>query len=493
MIEASDYSSKVNEDAQKPGLRDPFFLVLFLVHVVVVIYFACDLFSEFLSDLKKGGTDASGFIDIDVGDAERIGFSVLALVFLTLVLSSLLLSFMIKNAQVMITTVLTFNIFITLAMAILSFIFNVWPAGFLLLFISLINWCYYRCVKSRIPFASANLAVACRAIDEHKSVVLVAYGVVLKGLLWTGVWLLCTVGVMSKYGGDFSTDDDHNNTPYLTTDGGDDSKVGVTAGVATDYYEDDYYNDGEENNSMGVAVFFLLLSFYWGNEVIRNICHVTTAGVVASWWYNPPHNQQTSVVSSSYCRATTTSLGSIAFGSLIVAVIQALKSMAEKAEREGNAAACCARCILQCFEDLMSYFNRWAFVYVGIYGDSFLASGKAVMKLFKNRGLTAVVNDQLIGNVLAFSSLVVGGIVGGVGALIPTITGSAFSEYKDAAAVLGITGFLIGFCLTLVLTNVVDSGVATVFVCYAEGPQALERSRPELFFQLFEAWRVVRG
>lgn len=56
----------------------------------------------------------------------------------------------------------------------------------------------------------------------------------------------------------------------------------------------------------------------------------------------------------------------------------------------------------------MEYFNRWAFVYVGIYGYTFTKSGKAVLDLFRSRGFDAIINDDLIGNVLGFASLAVG-------------------------------------------------------------------------------------
>ena len=48
-----------------------------------------------------------------------------------------------------------------------------------------------------------------------------------------------------------------------------------------------------------------------------------------------------------------------------------LKEMASSAERrgEGNIFTCIARCILQCIQNIVEYFNRWAFVYVGVYGD----------------------------------------------------------------------------------------------------------------------------
>ncbi len=52
----------------------------------------------------------------------------------------------------------------------------------------------------------------------------------------------------------------------------------------------------------------------------------------------------------------------------------------------------------------MEYINKWAFCYVGIYGYDFRTSGKAVMTLFKNRGWTAVINDDLTSSALGLGA-----------------------------------------------------------------------------------------
>ena len=137
---------------------------------------------------------------------------------------------------------------------------------------------------------------------------------------------------------------------------------------------------------------------------------------------------------------------------------------------------------------MLEYFDRWAFVYVGIYGDSFVQSGKAVMALFKNRGWTALINDNLIQRVLTFAALSVGALMAGVGALIPVVTGS-FDDIDNASTILAIIGFFVGFLLTLILVGVIDSAVATVFVCMAEAPNVLESTHPALFYDLSAAFR----
>lgn len=64
-----------------------------------------------------------------------------------------------------------------------------------------------------------------------------------------------------------------------------------------------------------------------------------------------------------------------------------------RANDDAGIGACIAECILSCLASIVEYFNKWAYVYVGIYGYSYLEAGKGVMQLFKNRGWEAIITD----------------------------------------------------------------------------------------------------
>lgn len=82
--------------------------------------------------------------------------------------------------------------------------------------------------------------------------------------------------------------------------------------------------------------------------------------VTGTWWFAP--DEASSCCSAGICdsmkRAMTTSFGSICFGSLIVAIIQALRALANAARSndDGNAIlVCIAECILQCLASIVEY------------------------------------------------------------------------------------------------------------------------------------------
>lgn len=445
-------TSSGHANSQKTGVRDPIFLVLFVAHLIAMFYIA---FTSGIDAVKTWGDDTEDDTDTNLTFNKKVMYTTISLCVMASAFTGLLVTFLMKNAESLIQTSLRLSIFISLLCTFLCFAQGgpLLYMGFIFALMTLLNWCYYRAVQSRIPFAAANLKVACQAVREHFSVLLVSYFTILKSTIYVCVWVLVFAAAYKS--GVTTTTDSYGDTVTTTSD------------------------------NFGTIMFFVLLSLYWTQEVLKNITHVTTAGVVASWWYDP---SRSNVVSGAYCRATTTSLGSIAMGSFFVAVLQVLEDMARNARRENNALACIAECILSCLRSILEYFNRWAFVYVGIYGDSFVQSGKAVMALFKNRGWTAIINDNLIQRVLTFAALGVGALMAGVGALIPVVTGS-FDDIDNASTVFAIIGFAAGFLLTLILVGIIDSAVATVFVCMAEAPNVLESTHPALFYDLSAAFR----
>ncbi len=120
----------------------------------------------------------------------------------------------------------------------------------------------------------------------------------------------------------------------------------------------------------------------------------TVCGAVACWWFQP---NRAAVVRGSLFRATTTSFGSICFGALVVALIQALREFLHairtqaqrRRGRDRNLPLECligvAEWLLNWVEGALRYFNMYAYCYVAAYGLDFVASGRQVTSLFQRR------------------------------------------------------------------------------------------------------------
>lgn len=64
----------------------------------------------------------------------------------------------------------------------------------------------------------------------------------------------------------------------------------------------------------------------------------------------------------------------------------------------------------------------------------------------------------------------------------------AFNLEGGYRALLAGLGFVLGLMVCSIILSVVDSAVCTVFVCFAEAPEALQQNAPELHGEMVKAW-----
>lgn len=91
-------------------------------------------------------------------------------------------------------------------------------------------------------------------------------------------------------------------------------------------------------------------SFFFTSQVITNIVHVTISGVFATYYYmaGSPQGMTSSPTIASLKRACTTSLGSICFGSLIIAIIQTLRTIANMFRGDSDGIMAFVACLIDC-------------------------------------------------------------------------------------------------------------------------------------------------
>ena len=204
-------------------------------------------------------------------------------------------------------------------------------------------------VWRRIPFAAANLNTGLTAVKANGGIVIMSYVLVAASFLYMMLWMVALVGVYDKL--NLITTDAQGNVQFT-------------------------------GDQLNWGYFFLLLvALFWSEQVFQNTIHATVAGVVSTWWFVPEEANSccSKGIWGSFIRSTTTSFGSICFGSLLVAIIKALRVMVESArsDSEGGCAAfllCLVDCLLSCLEGILEYFNKFAY----IYGKAMLQCGSLV-------------------------------------------------------------------------------------------------------------------
>ncbi|KAL7509169.1 hypothetical protein ACHAXN_006594 [Cyclotella atomus] len=358
---------------QETRCNDPIFAFLLYGNIAaiaaVVSIYGTDAFYSSIEDSSTttDGYDYSGYI-----------YATIVLGLFSIIFSGLTLPVMMCIPELLVKMSLFFMVGLSGAMMVMSWLYGNILGGILGTIFFAIFLCYAKAVWSRIPFASVNLLTACTAIKKNLFTVIVAYLFIALALAWSLLWAVALAGVSNK--------------------------VIVESDVPF-----------EQNQVSWGYLFLLFLSYFFTHQVIQNTLHCVVAGTVGTWWFSPADSGCGAVLGS-LCRSLTTSFGSICFGSLLVAIVQATRALANAArDNENQILVCIATCILACLESILEYFNKWAFVYVGLYGYSYIEAGKQVMGLFKNRGWEAIIADDLISNVFFFLSLCVGLICAAIG------------------------------------------------------------------------------
>lgn len=402
-------------EKQPTQFRDVPFAILFVIQLVVVLSLA--IFWGFPA-LRYGPPE-----DGNTGDVEFSGILYICLIsgVAAAAISALALGFMTRYAHFLVQFSVLFSMFSSLFMVIVfGFQDNDGAALMAFIFFAISAW-FAWAIWHRIPFASSNLVTALTAVRANLGVALVAYGMVLAAAVWSLLWMTSLIGVYSRY--------------------------------ATCI-------DGECQGSVpGGEMILFLLSFYWTHQVFKNLIRVVVAGVVGTWWFDPAEASSlcSRAIMDSLVRSLTYSFGSICFGSLLVAAIQVCRTLVENARRQGNngIVMCILDCLLGCIERLVDYFNKWNYVYVGLYGYSYTEAGHKVMSLFAQRGWTTIINDDLVTNVLSLMSLVIGCLTGCVGLALAAAHKSWVSEFPEeqSLSVPFLSAFLIGVLIASILVS----------------------------------------
>jgi len=434
-----------------PGeYRDKPFLFGFIVHLIVIVAAAGVYGGDFLNSIDKDDT-AGGDLDVDQN-------VLLAIVIVCAILAAVFAAGWLQIMQMYSNRLIYYSLVgmgcVLATLAGVSLIMGVVGMAFILFLFLGLGVLYYHCVKDRIAFAEAVLHEATSALKDNWSVILFTYLTTAIEIVWIALWIFTFASVAHAMNlGDESVD------PVTG-----ESVISQPSGLQS------------------LAVFGLLVSFYWTSQVLKNIGHVTTAGAIASWWFQP---SAPSPAYPAFKRACSTSLGSICFGSLIVAVLQAMRAMLRQARSNGrnNLGAACAECILNCIEGLIRYFNIYAFTQVAIYGKDFVTAAKDTWELFQQRGFEIIINDDLTG-----FPVTIGCIVGALLITVVSVVWAMSAGFPSEWVMgVGLVCFMIGFAIVALTLTVVESAVATTFVVWAEDPAALERSRPEAFGKITEA------
>ncbi|XP_072016877.1 choline transporter-like protein 1 [Amphiura filiformis] len=214
-----------------------------------------------------------------------------------------------------------------------------------------------------------------------------------------------------------------------------------------------------------------LFGLLWGSQFIIACLLCTIAGAVAQWFFATDKRQLKSPILKSIRRVVRYHLGSMAFGSLIIALVMLARIILGyiQSKLRGSQAQVvqyilkCLQCCLWLFEKVLRFINRNAYIEIAIYGYSFCrAAHKAFSLIVSNVLRVAAINS--VGDFILFL---------GKGAVVASVVVIGLELLKDKPhvhyyAVPIALAAVVAFIISHIFLSVYEMAIDTLFLCFCE-------------------------
>ncbi|XP_074553144.1 choline transporter-like protein 2 isoform X2 [Halichoeres trimaculatus] len=168
--------------------------------------------------------------------------------------------------------------------------------------------------------------------------------------------------------------------------------------------------------------FYNVFLFLWCANFVIALGQMTLAGAFASyyWAFVKPDDMPAMPVFSALGRSLRYHTGTLAFGSLILSIVQLIRVLLEYLDHKLKGAQnkcakfmfCCLKCCFWCLEKFIKFLNRNAFIMVAIYGKNFCTSARDAFFLLMRNMIRVAVLDKVTDFLLFLGKLLIVGLVG---------------------------------------------------------------------------------
>ncbi|EGC38805.1 hypothetical protein DICPUDRAFT_148495 [Dictyostelium purpureum] len=307
-------------------------------------------------------------------------------------------------------------------------------------------------LRKSIDLTCAMFTETCRGIQRSPSVFIVGALIVVFFLGFIAYWTSSFIYLFSIPGSTVNPFNDHSSHSGSTTSSED--------------------LQSRFNTKIRNLMYFMIFAFLWASSFISAVFQHCVAGVVSNWYFSRDPTGKSAVgqenAFNSLGRAFTTSIGSLAFGSLIIGFIEFMQFMLQVC-KNSNATnklvvmvVSCLQCILGCIESIVRWINKFGYIYVAMHGHSFCTSTRECFDLISRNMFNAVIMDFIGGLVL-----LLGKIFGAAASALFT-TGILYGMGKQLNPITIALSAIFAFCIFNLFTHIVGIGTDTIFVCYLE-------------------------
>ncbi|CAF0775776.1 unnamed protein product [Rotaria sp. Silwood1] len=243
------------------------------------------------------------------------------------------------------------------------------------------------------------------------------------------------------------------------------------------------------NQHQWIPQVFSAFMLFWLTAFVIGFSQLVLAGIYARYYWD---RERFGIPCSSLCaslfRALIFHLGTIAFGSLIIAIVKLIRSILEYVEEKvkdktgtiARCVFCCCRCCLFCLEKFLKFLNRNAYIITAIYGTGFFTSARRAFHLIVSNPLRLLVIDKVCDFLIFLGKLCITAGIGILAFFFFTHRIAQAEKYVPELRYYFIPLLLIiigTYIITTCFFSVYSMAVDTLFICAIQDIQLQENNK----------------
>ncbi|KAJ8300483.1 hypothetical protein KUTeg_022002 [Tegillarca granosa] len=264
-----------------------------------------------------------------------------------------------------------------------------------------------------------------------------------------------------------------------------------------------FLKNQEENFAFYTQIYNLFMLFWLVNFFIA-LGQMTLAGAFSSyyWAFEKPKDIPSFPLLGAFGRCFRYHLGSLAFGSFIIAVIQIIRVLLEyldsKLKGSENPVAKfflkCLKCCFWCLEKFIRFLNKNAYIMIAVHGKNFCTSAKDAFMLLMRNIVRVVVVDKVTDFLIFIGKLVIVGAAATSSYFFFSGKISFVQEYNPRLnfyvvpiVLITLGSYVIASCFFSVYSMAVD----TLFLCFLEDLERNDGSAAKPYFMSKELMKIL--
>ena len=217
---------------------------------------------------------------------------------------------------------------------------------------------------------------------------------------------------------------------------------------------------------------FLLFSLFWTSNFIVSVGDLIVAMCVARWYFTKNKRKVGSCVVFSSMASSIKHMGTLAFGSLLIACVQIIRAALERLRRAmkradskvANSIISCCQCCFCMLESCVKFLNKNAYIQTAIMGTPFFQSARQAFYLIVRNAARVGAINYVSASILIVGKLFISAVTTGL-SYFSLLETDADKEINHVAGPL-VAIFLISYIVSDIFMGIFDMSISTILHCF---------------------------